>query len=68
MINFHPDVIIDANNHKKSVVLPYEEWEKILDLMEEFDEIHAYENAKAEPDEFLPFEQAVQEIYSDKTG
>lgn len=64
MINFHPSIIVDANNHKKSVVLPYDEWEKILEIMEEFDEIRAYENAKAENDEFVPFEQALQEIYT----
>ncbi|MEI6746657.1 MAG: hypothetical protein WCL34_11910 [Methylococcaceae bacterium] len=68
IINFHPSIIIDAHNHKKSVVLPYDEWEKILEIMEEFDEIRAYENAKAETDEFVPFEKAVQEIYAGKNN
>jgi len=49
-------------------VLPYDEWEKILEIMEEFDEIRAYENAKAETDEFVPFEKAVQEIYAGKSN
>jgi hypothetical protein len=66
IINFHPSIIVDVNNHKKSVVLPYDEWEKILEMMEEFDEIRAYENAKVETDEFIPFEQAVKEIYAGK--
>lgn len=62
MPNFHPNFIIDENAHRKSVVLPYKEWEQILEIMEEFEEIRAYEKAKSENDDFVPFEQAVKEI------
>lgn len=62
MLELHPDIIIDANTQKKSVVLPYLEWQKILAVMEEFDDIKAYEKAKVENDEFISFEQAVNEI------
>jgi hypothetical protein len=54
MLELHPDIIIDAHTQKKSVVLPYLEWQKILAIM--------YEKAKAEDDEFISFEQAVNEI------
>lgn len=62
MLELHPDIIIDAHTQKKSVVLPYLEWQKILAIMEEFDDIKAYEKAKAEDDECISFEQAVNEI------
>ncbi len=62
MLEFHPLFIVDEAAHKQSVVLPFKEWEKILEIMEELDDIHAYEQAKAENDDFLSFEQAVKEI------
>jgi hypothetical protein len=66
MINFHPSFIVDENAQKKSVVLPYREWEKILEIMEELDDIRAYENAKTDEDSFVPFDQAVKEINAGK--
>lgn len=66
MLEFHPLYIVDEAAQKKSVVLPYQEWEKILQIMEEFDDISAYQKAKTADDEFIPFDQAVAEIYADK--
>ena len=63
MINVHPEYIVDENLNRKSVVLPYSEWENIVEEMEELDDIHAYDQAKNETkDEVVPFEQAVKEI------
>ncbi|MDO9212547.1 MAG: hypothetical protein Q7U23_01785 [Methylococcales bacterium] len=62
MIELHPNFIIDEKAHKKSVVLPYTEWQNILAILEEFDDIRAYDNAKAQDGEFLPFAQAVKEL------
>ena len=63
MINIHPEYIVDENLNRKSVVLPYSEWENIVEEMEELDDIRAYDQAKNETeDEVIPFEQAVKEI------
>ena len=63
MINIHPEYIVDENSNRKSVVLPYSEWENIVEEMEELDDIRAYDQAKNETeDEVVPFEQAVKEI------
>lgn len=63
MINVHPEYIVDENLNRKSVVLPYSEWENIVEEMEELDDIRAYDQAKNETeDEVVPFEQAVKEI------
>lgn len=63
MINVHPECIVDENLNRKSVVLPYSEWENIAEEMEELDDIRAYDQAKNETeDEVVPFEQAVKEI------
>ena len=63
MINVHPEYIVDENLNRKSVVLPYSEWENIVEEMEELEDIRAYDQAKNEKeDEVVPFEQAVKEI------
>ena len=63
MINVHPEYIVDENLNRKSVVLPYSEWENIVEEMEELDDIRAYDKAKNETEyEDVPFEQAVKEI------
>lgn len=63
MINVHPEYIVDENLNRKSVVLPYSEWENIVEEMEELDDIRAYDQAKNETEEgVVPFEQAVKEI------
>lgn len=67
MIDLHPEYIIDDRQHKKAVVLPYSEWEKVLEEMEELEDIRAYDAAKVDNDEILPFDQAVEEIRKGKS-
>ncbi len=62
MIQIHPQFVVDENLRRKAVILSYEEWEKILADMEELDDIRAYDTAKANNDDIIPFEQAVKEI------
>lgn len=64
MIALHPEYIIDEKAHKKAVVLPFVEWEKVLEDIEELEDIRAFDKAKAEKDEILPFDQAIKEIRS----
>lgn len=62
MVTIHPEYVIDENQNKKAVILPFIEWEQILEEIEELEDIRAYDIAKSEKDEMIPFEQAVQEI------
>ena len=62
MIELHPQYIVDEQQNRQSVVIPYEEWSRVLEAMEELEEIEAYDRAKASDDELLPFEEAVAEI------
>ena len=64
MIQVHPEYIVDENSQKKAVVIPFVEWEKIVDEMEELEDIKAYDMAKQNIDDSIPFEQAVKEIES----
>lgn len=62
MIPLHPQYIDDESHGITSVLLPLEEWERILEELEDLDDIRAYDAAVREPDEAIPFTQAVQEI------
>ena len=59
MVPIHPQYIVDENQHRQAVLVPLAEWEQIV---EELDDIRAYDEAKAGPQESVSFEQAVREI------
>ena len=66
MLAIHPEYVIDERLNKKAVIVPFIEWEKILDILEEFDDIKAYDSAKKIQEELLPFDEALNEIESGK--
>ena len=65
MITLHPEYVVDENQHRKAVLLPVAEWKRIVDELEELDDIRAFDKAKAGSQETVPFEQAVHEIQED---
>ncbi len=58
--------VVDENGKRVSVILPVEEYERLLEEIEELEDIRLYDEAKAElergEDELIPFDQAVREI------
>lgn len=62
MLALHPEYVINEHQQPKAVLLPFEEWQQLLEAIEELEDIRAYDEAKARPLEVVPFEQAVQEI------
>ena len=62
MLQFHPEFVVDENQKRKSVILPYQEWHHILDAMEELEDIRAYDKVKSERSEPIPFAQSVKLI------
>ena len=64
MIAIHPEYVVDDKNRKKAVVLPFSEWEQLMEELEELEDIRAYDEAKAQPSEPIPFEDAVREVQS----
>ena len=65
MLLLHPEYVVDDQQNRKAVLLPVEEWEQVVRELEELDDIRAYDSAKSESPEKLPFEQAVREIQRD---
>lgn len=58
--------IVDENGKRVSVVLPVEEYERMIEELETLEDVLAYDRARAEiergEDELIPFDQAVREI------
>jgi PHD/YefM family antitoxin component YafN of YafNO toxin-antitoxin module len=61
-ITLNPQYVIDKKQKTKAVLLSIEEWEEVLDALEELDDIHAYDAAKSGDLNSIPFDQAVREI------
>ncbi len=54
--------IEDSQGKRIAVLMPIDQYNKMLEQLEEIDDIRAYDAAKAKEDEFIPFDQAVKEI------
>ena len=67
MTSYHPEFIIDSNNKPKSVVIPVFEWERLLESLEELEDIKAYDAAKSKNDTEISFDAAVKEIRESNT-
>ena len=48
--------VVDDNGKKTAVILDIEEYEKLIDEVEELEAIRAYDAAKAVDDEAIPFD------------
>ena len=59
---FHEEYLVDGQGNRKAVVVPISVWEKIVEALEELDDIRAYDDAKMNPSEIIPFDQAISEI------
>ncbi len=64
MIEIHPEYLVDEKSRKKAVVIPIDEWKRIVAEIEELEDIREYDKAKSIEDEEIPFELAVKEIES----
>ena len=62
MIHPKEQFIVNSEGKRTAVVLPLQQYKRILDELEELESIRAYDEAKSSGDEAIPFEQAVDEI------
>jgi hypothetical protein len=54
--------ITDTTGKTLSVILPIKDYQKMIDDLEELEDIKAYDRAKARKSEPVPFKQAVKEL------
>ena len=57
----HPQYITDKDGKKVSVVIPLAEYEQMLDELEELDDIKLYDEAKANKEPSMPFDDYVKQ-------
>lgn len=60
--------ITDTSGKKVSVILPIKDYEKMLEELEELEDIKAYDRAKARKSDPVPFEQAVKDLEQLRKG
>jgi hypothetical protein len=58
--------IVDENGQRIGVLLDIEDYQRLLEALEELEAIRAYDAAKSSGDEVLPLEQALAEIEKDR--
>ena len=56
--------VVDQTGNRVAVLIDIEEYQRILEALEELESINAYDEAKASNDEIISFEQAINEIES----
>ena len=61
-MTLNENFVVDAKGKKVSVLLPIKEYQKLLDELEELEDIKAYDNATTRKQEFIPLDKALQEI------
>jgi PHD/YefM family antitoxin component YafN of YafNO toxin-antitoxin module len=58
--------VVDENGKRVAILLDIKEYERMIEELEELEDIRAYDEAVAElergEDELIPFDQAVREI------
>ena len=62
MINLHPQYIIDLKGKKLSVVLPVDEFERLMEELEDMEDIRLYDEAKTVNEPSVPIDEAFAEI------
>ncbi len=62
MIRFDEQYLVDETGNRKAVVVPITAWEQILEALDELEDIRAYDAAKQQASEPIPFEEAVARL------
>lgn len=62
MRKIHERFVTDSAGRRTAVLLDMEEYEKLLQELEELESLKAYDAAKSSGDEVIPLEQALAEI------
>jgi PHD/YefM family antitoxin component YafN of YafNO toxin-antitoxin module len=63
--------IVDENGKRTGVILPVEEYERLIEALEDLEDARAADEARAAvargDDEFIPYEQAREQIAKERS-
>ena len=63
MLKVHPQYIKDANGNQSMVILPAKEFDAIMEVIEDMEDVRLYDEAKKNDDgERIPMEEAFKMI------
>ncbi len=62
MITLHERFVVDEDGKRTAILLDIEEYNKLLEELEELESIRAFDAARSSGDEAIPVDQAVAEI------
>ncbi len=66
MSQFNEKYLVDDTGERVGVLLDIDQYQKILEELEELESVRAYDAAKAAQDESVPLDQAIKEIEQDR--
>ena len=64
IVNLKERFVVDDTGNRIAVLIDIDDYQKVLEALEELESISAYDEAKAANDEIIPFDQAIKEIES----
>ena len=67
MVTVQEQYLTDREGKRVGVVLDLEQFQRIIEDLEELEDIRAYDAAMASSDEVIPFNQAIAEIGRKRT-
>ncbi|MDP2167590.1 MAG: hypothetical protein Q8J64_04575 [Thermodesulfovibrionales bacterium] len=62
MLKVKKNIVIDEKGRESSVLLPIKDYKKLVEYIEDLEDVAAYDKGKRAGGEIVPFERAVREI------
>ena len=62
MTHLRENFVVDAKGNRVGVFLPIKDYNKLLEEIEDRDDIKAYDKAVSRKQEFIPLDQALKQI------
>ncbi|MFM7205481.1 MAG: hypothetical protein ACKO4T_02265 [Planctomycetaceae bacterium] len=62
MTTVHPRYLVDHQQRPTDVVVPIEEWQRIVEELEELEDLRAYDAAVSEKQETRPLDTVMGEV------
>ncbi len=66
MSQFNEKYLVDDTGERVGVLLDIDQYQRILEELEELESVRAYDAAKAAQDESVPLDQAIKEIEQER--
>ena len=62
MIELREQYIVDDDGQRQAVILPIGQWKNVLEALEDLEDIRAFDRAKQEASDPIPFEDVIRDL------